>query len=131
MNSSRFSVGGAFQVEHELLEFLRHGVEGGCQFADLGAARELDALREISASDGPAGFSQHFQRIGNAAGRKDTDADTEQHSQQSQQARRALHLVNAAVGFVAGLLHDHRPVQVRHRAVGAEHLRAFLAFSRR
>ena len=31
---------------------------------------------------------------------------------QRQQAGGALHLVHSAVGFVARLLHDHRPVQV-------------------
>ena len=36
--------GSTFEVEHELLEVLGHGIEGCCQFADLGAARELNAM---------------------------------------------------------------------------------------
>src|SRR6185369_3250338 len=119
--------GRPFEVEHEMLELVRHGVEGRGQFSDLGAAPELDSLREVAASDGAAGGSENLQRIGDAAGGKNADAHTQQNGQHRQQAGAALHLVHASVRLVTWLLHDHGPVQVADRAVGAEHLSALLA----
>ena len=83
MNSARFSAGGAFEIEHELLEFLRHGVESRGQFADLGAALQLTRWEKSPRAMARLDCGEHFQRIGDAAGGKDADADAQQHSQQS------------------------------------------------
>src|SRR5581483_131470 len=112
---------GALQVEHELLEFLRHGVESIRQFADLGAALQVDALGKISTSDGAARFRQDFQRVGNAPRRVNTQAHADQYGQQSQEPSGALHFVDAAIGFVSRFLHNDRPIQSSNRAVGPEH----------
>ena len=115
-------VSGAFQVFDEMLEFVGHGVESVCQFADFGAAPEINALREVAASEGAAGFGQHVQGIGDAARGKNADQDAQQHCDQGKQARGALHLKDAAIGFTARLLHDHCPVQRRH---GTDRCRAW------
>ena len=45
----------------------------------------------------------------------------------SMASRRAVRCISidAAIGFAPRLLHDDRPVQRRHRTVGAEHLDVF------
>jgi hypothetical protein len=42
-----------------------------------------------------------------------------------------LHFVNPAIGFIARFLHDDRPFQIDHRAVGAEHLDVLSAIANR
>src|SRR5882724_1501322 len=119
--------GCALEVEHELLEFLGHGVESSRQLPDFSAAFQLDSLREVSAGDGAARSGENFQRISNDARSKNADAYAQQNSHQRQQASAALHLEYSAVSFVPRLLDDDGPIQIAHGAVGAEHLRALLA----
>ena len=56
---------------------------------------DVNALREIPARDSPAEMSEHLQRIGDAAGGKNADADTESDGHHREYAGVALHLVNA------------------------------------
>src|SRR5579863_4078798 len=111
----------SFEVEHEMLEFLGHDVESVSQFADFGAALNVDALRKISPCDRSAEMSEDLQRIRNPSGRENTDADAQGNGHDCQIAGVALHLIHAAIGFSTGLLHDYSPVQVSHRAVCTEH----------
>ena len=60
-------LGSALQVGDEALQVLGHVVEGLSQFAELGAAGELHALREVAACDRPAGIGQDVKRPGDAA----------------------------------------------------------------
>ena len=120
--------GGALQILHELLQLLRHDVEGVGQFANFGAAAQLDALRKVAARNGSARFGKNLERVGDTACRVKAHHDARQHSQQRQQPRRMLHLEHGAVGFHLRLLHHDRPVQSHDRAVGAKHLGAFVAF---
>src|SRR6476660_3759932 len=73
------------------------------------------------------GLGEDLQRIGNAASSNYADADAENDSENRQQACRVLHLVHAAVSFVARLLHDYGPVQRGDWAVGAQHDYGFSA----
>ena len=114
--------GGALQVFDETFEFIRHGVESVGEFADFGAAPQVDALGEVAAGQGAAGLSEHVQGIGDAARGKDADANAQQHRQQGQQAGSALHLKDSAIGLALRLLHHDGPIQGRDRTVGAEHL---------
>ena len=50
--------------------------------------------------------------LSDAPGRKDTDEDAERDSDNRQPACVPLHLVHAAVSFVARFLHDNGPVQI-------------------
>ena len=121
--------GGAFEVEHEMLELLGHDVEGVGEFTDFGAALHVDTLREVSAGDGSAEMGEHLQRVRNPAGGENADADTEGNGHDRQIAGVALHLIYAAVGLGTRLLHDHGPVQVGHRTVSAEHSDVRLAIA--
>src|SRR6185437_7495454 len=112
---------GALEIINKTLQILGHGVEGLGQFANFGAAAELNALREFTASDGAAGIGQNLDGMGDLAGGVAADADAHEHSQQSQKAGGALHLINAAVGFALRLLGNNRPFQRGHWAIGAEH----------
>ena len=55
INKVTIFVGGALQVDHKVLEFIGHGVEGRGQFTNFGAAVQVYTLREVSAGDGAAG----------------------------------------------------------------------------
>jgi hypothetical protein len=115
-------VGGALQVFDELFQFVRHGVECGRQFANFGAGFQVHALREIAARNGPAGLRQHLQWAGDPPRRENAQAHAHKHRQPRQQAPGALHLVDAAIGFFARLLHHHRPVERGYWTVGSQHL---------
>src|ERR1700674_1052756 len=104
-----------------MLAVFGHDDEGFSQLADFGAALDVDSLRKVSARNGSAEMSEDFERIRNPAGGENTDTDTKSDGHQGQDARVALHLIYAAVGLGAWLLHDHSPVKVGHGAVGAEH----------
>src|SRR5690348_16994298 len=77
-NEGTVFLGGALEVGDELLQFLRHDVEGLSQFADFGAAGEFNATGEIGASNSTAGFGENLEGIGDALGGEDTDADAEE-----------------------------------------------------
>ena len=129
MNSALVFIGGALQVFDELLQFFRHGVERRRQFADLGAGFQVHALGEIAARNGPAGLRQHLQRAGDAPRRKNAKPHAHKHGQPSQQASRALHFVDAAIGLFARLLHHDRPIQRGHWTVGSQHFDRVLAIA--
>ena len=114
-------LGGALQVLYELFEFLGHDVESFRQFADLGAAFQVDSLREISARDRTARLGEDLKGISDASRGEDAKSHADQYGEKRQQPASALHFVNPAIGFVARLLHDDRPVQRRHRTVSTEH----------
>src|SRR5580700_3018131 len=104
-----------------MLELFGHDIEGVGQFADFGAALDMDALRKISTGNCAAEMSENLQRIRNPAGGENTDADAQGNGHDCQIASVALHLIHAAVGLGARFLHHYGPVQVGHRTVRAEH----------
>ncbi len=60
-NSVRFSSAAFFKIVNELLQIVRHGVEGLRQFAEFCAALQANTMLEITAGNGAAGFGQHIQ----------------------------------------------------------------------
>src|SRR5436305_15052299 len=102
-----------------MFQLLRHGVKSLREFADFRAAHQMNALREVTLCDGTAGFGENRKGIRDPPGGEDADSDAQQHRQQSEQASRALHLVDAAVRIPSRLLHDHSPVQRLYWAVSA------------
>src|SRR6266446_7098048 len=100
-----------------MLDLARHEVEGRSQFANLGAARQLYSLREVPARNRVARFGQDFQWISNTPCRNDSDPYTQRDGKNGKYPRTALHFINAAVGFIPGLLNHNCPIQIRDRAV--------------
>src|SRR2546430_415262 len=66
---------GALKILDELLQLLGHDVERGREFADFRSAGQVHSLREIATRNGMARLSENLQRVSNAAGCKNTDAD--------------------------------------------------------
>src|SRR5579863_6464930 len=104
-----------------MLKLFRHDVKCLCQFANFRATVDVNALRKIPSRNRPAKLSEHFQRIGNAAGGENADANAECDGHHRKNTGIPLHLVNAAIGFSAWLLYHHRPVQITDGTVSAKH----------
>src|ERR1700692_4174893 len=104
-----------------MLELFRHDVKSISQFANFRAALDVNTLRKIACGNSPAEMSEYFERIRDAAGGENTDANAESDGHHSEYAGVALHLVYAPVGLGARLLHDYRPVQIIDGTVGAKH----------
>src|SRR5580704_213862 len=104
-----------------MLELFGHDIEGVGQFADFGAALDMDALRKISTCDRPAEMGKDLKRIRNPPGRKNTDTDAQGNGHDCQIASIALHLIHAAVSLGARFLHNYGPIQIGHGTVRTEH----------
>src|SRR5882672_2351371 len=65
------------------------------------------------------------------ASREDAQENAEENRQESQKAPGALHFVNAAIGFVARLLDDYRPIERGNGTVRPQHFDAVLAIANR
>src|SRR5947209_17973308 len=102
-----------------MFQLLRHGVKSLREFADFRAAHQMNALRKVTLCDGTAGFGENRKGIGDATGGENAHSNAQQDRQQSEQASRALHLVDAPVRIASRFLHDDGPVQRLYWAVSA------------
>ncbi len=112
--------GGVPKVLHKVFELLGHGVEGLRQLADFSMAVQVDALREVATGNRTAGLREDPERFGNPARRIEAYTNTQENGEDGEQPRRALHLVDAAIGFALRLLAHDRPTQRADGTIGAQ-----------
>src|ERR1700733_1118106 len=89
--------GGALEIEHEVLKLVRHSIERRRQLADLRAAFQIHALREVSASDSAARLGQNFERVGDEAGGQKANRAAQKHRKHGKKARGAPGFVDATI----------------------------------
>src|SRR5581483_9251375 len=82
---------------------------------------QVDALREVAAGNGSAGFRESSYRSGNVLGGDGRNNQADDDCDERQELGRSLHVVHALVCVALFFLRDHRPLQRSYGTVGAKH----------